>query len=75
VAAARAIGALKGELLDGESPGRLRSITLSGPVVCPECGYDLRPVRAAELDLYLAQAAASEDQPRTSSRPGRDAPP
>jgi hypothetical protein len=75
VAAARALGALKGEAAGDETSGRPSSVTLSGPVVCPACGYDLRAERMAEVDAMLAQFEAPEDQPATSSRPGSDSAP
>ena len=66
VAAARALDALKAEPLDGEDAARPTALVVSGPVVCPECGHDLRPVRQAELEAKLA---------RFSEIPGNNTPP
>ena len=61
VAAARALDMLKPESLDGKASGRPTSITVTGPVVCPHCGEDLRDVRKSELADALAAMSARPD--------------
>jgi hypothetical protein len=63
IQASRAMDALSNETLDGEDVARPASITLSGPAVCPDCGYDLTEERLTAVDSMIAGLAAESEKP------------
>jgi hypothetical protein len=68
IQASRAMDALSNETLDGEDVARPASITLSGPTVCPDCGYDLTEERLIAVDSLIAGLAAESAKPAHSEQ-------